>query len=93
MSNRVFKRVGGLKPRRSLFDLSYSKKFSADMGLLYPVQCDEVVPGDLWNMSNEIVIRFQPMVAPLYMKLLFIVILFCPISSTLGRLGTFYIRR
>lgn len=61
----IYSKVRGVKVGRSLFPLDYSKKFSADMGWLYPVQCDEVVPGDVWNMSNEIVVRFQPMVAPI----------------------------
>ena len=64
MSSKVFKRVGSLMPGRSVFDLSYDKKMTADMGYLYPIMCDEVVPGDKWEIGNEIVIRFQPLVAP-----------------------------
>lgn len=64
MASKVFKRVGALSPGRSVFDLSYDKKFTADMGYLYPVMCDEVVPGDRWKIGNEIIIRFQPLVAP-----------------------------
>lgn len=60
-----FQAVRDLRPGRSTFDLSYSKKFSADMGLLYPVMCDEVVPGDQFKIGNQVVIRFQPLVAPL----------------------------
>ena len=51
-------------PGRSVFDLSYDKKMTADMGYLYPIMCDEVVPGDKFEIGNEIVIRFQPLVAP-----------------------------
>lgn len=64
-STRQFQKVGALHPARSLFDLSYNKKFTCDMGQLIPVLCDEVVPGDYWKIGNEIVIRFQPMVAPI----------------------------
>ena len=64
MSSKVFKRVGSLMPGRSVFDLSYDKKMTADMGYLYPIMCDEVVPGDKFEIGNEIVIRFQPLVAP-----------------------------
>ena len=35
------------------------------MGQLIPVMCDEVVPGDIFEMANQIVIRFQPLVAPI----------------------------
>ena len=64
MSSKVFKRTGSLMPGRSVFDLSYDKKMTADMGYLYPIMCDEVVPGDKFEIGNEIVIRFQPLVAP-----------------------------
>lgn len=48
-----------------MFDLSYEKKFTADMAQLIPVMCDEVVPGDFFKIGNQSVIRFQPMVAPI----------------------------
>ena len=65
MSNQVFQNVRNLHPGRSWFDLSYEKKFTCDLGQLIPVMCDEVVPGDIFQIGNEMVIRFQPMVAPI----------------------------
>lgn len=50
--------------RRSLFDLSYSKTMTMDMGLLYPVMHDEVYPGDHFTIGNTVVARMQPMVSP-----------------------------
>lgn len=68
----VFKRVQALRPGRSVFDLSYSKKMSGVMGKLYPMMCDEVVPGDVFEIGVDAVVRFAPMVAPplheIYMK-------------------------
>ena len=64
MSNQNFQRVRNLVPGRSLFDLSYEKKFTCDMGQLIPVMCDEVIPGDYFKIANQSVIRFQPLVAP-----------------------------
>lgn len=64
MSRKIFQRTGGLIPGRTLFNLSYEKKFTCDMAQLIPVMCDEVVPGDFFEMGNEAVIRFQPLVAP-----------------------------
>lgn len=64
MSRKVFQRVGSLRPGRSVFNLSYEKKFSCDMGQLIPVMCDEVIPGDYFKIGNQAVIRFQPLVAP-----------------------------
>ena len=63
--NSVFDQVGGLHPRYSVFDLSYVKTMTADMGILYPVMCDEVVPGDIFKIGNQMVLRFQPMLAPI----------------------------
>ena len=34
------------------------------MGQLIPVMCDEVVPGDFFQIGNQAVVRFQPLVAP-----------------------------
>lgn len=62
---RPFKSVENVRPGRSVFDLSYSKAMSADMGLLYPIMCDEVVPGDHWSISHSIVARAMPLVAPI----------------------------
>ena len=61
----VFSKVGGLHPKYSVFDLSYVKTMTADMGILYPVMCDEVVPGDIFKIGNQMVLRFQPMLAPI----------------------------
>lgn len=66
MSNiKSFQSIGAIRPRRSVFDLSYTKKMTMDMGELIPVMCDEVVPGDRFKIGNEMVIRFQPLVAPI----------------------------
>lgn len=61
----VFSNIAGLTPKRSVFDLSYVKTLTCDMGQLIPVMCDEVVPGDIFKIGNEAVVRFQPMVAPI----------------------------
>uniref|UniRef100_A0AAU8B8B7 Major capsid protein n=1 Tax=Dulem virus 101 TaxID=3145578 RepID=A0AAU8B8B7_9VIRU len=59
-----FQSVGGVRPRRSFFNLSHDVKLTCDMGQLIPVMCDEVMPGDIFKISNQAVIRFQPLVAP-----------------------------
>ena len=59
-----FQSVGSLHPGRSQFNLSYVKTFTADMGQLIPIMCDECVPGDIWKIGNQSVVRFQPLVAP-----------------------------
>jgi len=61
---RPFQSVRSLRPGRSIFDLSYQKKFTCDMGKLIPIMCDEVVPGDVWEIANELVARCLALVAP-----------------------------
>lgn len=63
--NKIFNTVGGSAPRRSSFDLSYEHLLTCDMGQLIPVQVDEAVPGDIWKMGVEAVIRMNPLVAPI----------------------------
>ena len=64
-SNRQYQMVVGQNPKRSAFDISYSKIFNCKMGQLIPVLHDEMVPGDVFHIGNEIVVRFNPLVAPL----------------------------
>lgn len=60
-----FKNVQEARPPRSTFDLSHRRTLTCDMGQLIPTFVQEVVPGDSWKLGNEIVLRFQPMVAPM----------------------------
>jgi hypothetical protein len=62
---KPFKSVRQNRPPKSVFNLSYEKKFTCDMAQLIPVMCDEVVPGDFFQIGNQAVIRFQPLVAPI----------------------------
>lgn len=62
--NPVYAQTGSLIPNRSVFDLSYTKIMTCDMGNLYPVACDEVVPGDVFNIGHQAIVRFLPLVAP-----------------------------
>lgn len=62
---KVFNRVGVPRPGRSVFNLTYEKKFTGFFGKLYPSMVDEVVPGDVIDITKEIVIRLMPLVAPI----------------------------
>jgi len=61
---KPFQNVANARPGRSVFDLSYQKLGSCNMGELIPVMCDEVIPGDKWKLGNQLLIRFNPLVAP-----------------------------
>lgn len=69
MSNKTFQRTGSLHPKRSAFDLSYEKKFPAEVGQLIPIMHDEVYPGDTFKISNEIIVRMSPMISPILHEL------------------------
>jgi hypothetical protein len=50
--------------KRSKFDLSHYKQFTANQGELVPIACQEVLPGDSFQMSTKALIRLSPLVAP-----------------------------
>jgi hypothetical protein len=62
---KQFKSIKLPKIRRNKFDLSHEKRLTADMFYLYPVLLDDCIPGDKWKIGNEIVIRTNPLAAPL----------------------------
>lgn len=65
----IFNKVYGNKPRRNAFNLSYSVKTTMEMGKLYPISIQEMVPGDTFKLGNEVVINLQPMNSPAYINL------------------------
>lgn len=63
----VFDRAQGLKPRRSRINLSYAKAFDCDAGQLIPTFVRYMVPGDIFQLRQEIVIRPKgPLLAPAF---------------------------
>lgn len=64
MSN-IFQKVSLRQPKKSSFDLSHEVKLTANMGDLIPIICEDIIPGDTWNMNTEIMMRMMPMVAPI----------------------------
>lgn len=57
------------RPPRNNFDLSHSYKTTMDMGELIPVLMQEVLPSDHFKMGCDTLIRFQPLVAPVFHKI------------------------
>lgn len=64
MAHNVFNSVAVRKPSRNTFDLSHDIKLSGDMGELIPILSEEVLPGDVWRLRSETLVRLAPMVAP-----------------------------
>lgn len=50
--------------KRSNFNLGYTHLTSCDMGELVPIGLQEVVQGDIFQMSTSILTRLSPMLAP-----------------------------
>lgn len=65
----IYEHTAGLRPGRSAFDLSHTKVFDADIGRLVPVLCEDVMPGDVFDIAAINTIRAQPLVTPIYHKL------------------------
>ncbi len=61
----IFSEVRGNEVGRSVFNLSHTKRFTCDMGMLIPAVFLECVPGDTFKIGCEVVTRFQPLVAPI----------------------------
>ena len=63
----IFSKVSRSKIVSNTFkDLSYSNKYDAQVGFLYPVEVEEIVPGDIFFAGHGAMIRSQPMVTPVY---------------------------
>lgn len=60
----IFQNIGALTPSRTKFDLSYKMRYTCDMGMLIPTFWQEAVPGDVFYIGQEHLIRLQPLVAP-----------------------------
>jgi len=63
MSN-LFNIARNARPRKNAFNLSHEVKMSMNMAELTPFYLEEVVPGDKFSVSSEIMMRLAPMISP-----------------------------
>lgn len=61
---QIFDSVKVKVPKSNKFNLSHSHKLTLDFGMLVPVGCYEVIPGDKWRVQSNIFMRLMPMVGP-----------------------------
>ncbi|AXH74657.1 MAG: major capsid protein [Microviridae sp.] len=54
---------------RNKFNLTHDRKFSFNMGKLYPICVMEAVPGDSFRCSNELMVRTAPLAAPVMARM------------------------
>lgn len=65
MANKnLFNSVEATKPKKNVFDLTHDVKLSGKMGQLTPTCVIECVPGDMFNIGCDSLIRFAPLLAP-----------------------------
>lgn len=57
------------KPNRNAFDLSHANNLTMEFGKLYPVLCQEVIPGDTFDIDTTFGLRFMPMVFPVQTRM------------------------
>ncbi|WP_373755074.1 major capsid protein, partial [Jeotgalibaca porci] len=60
----IFNKISLQKPSSSTFNLSHDRKFSLNMGELTPILCQEIIPGDKFNITTQQMLRFAPMISP-----------------------------
>jgi hypothetical protein len=63
--NTIYEGVKGYSPKYSNFDLSHEHKFTCNFGELIPTMLIPVIPGDVFSMRSEVLVRFAPMLAPI----------------------------
>lgn len=61
----TFQSIGSRRPESSKFDLSHTRKFSFQPGILYPILCAEAIPSDVFNYDANAVVRMAPMLSPI----------------------------
>lgn len=59
-----FNQVQLTKPDGSFFDLTHSVTMTGNIGKLMPVMVQECYPGEKYRIRQELLVRFQPMLAP-----------------------------
>ena len=57
------------KPNRNSFDMSFQNNLTTKFGVLKPVYCQEVIPGDSFKIRPDFALRFLPMVFPVQTRM------------------------
>jgi len=61
---KLFNQVAVKRPKYSKFDLSHERKLSTNWSKLTPILLQEILPGDKFRVSTEMLIRLAPMKFP-----------------------------
>lgn len=66
--NAVFDKVGIQNLSRTAFNLSESVSFDVGFGDLIPTYCRYAVPGDTFHIAPTTIVKFNPMISPVFME-------------------------
>lgn len=55
--------------KKYVYKTNSTHKTTMDIGKLYPIQCLDVLPGQVTYLRNSALFRFQPLVAPAFVKM------------------------
>lgn len=61
----IFSEIKGTKLKRTGFDLSFNNKLTCEMGKLYPILIQDILPGDTFKVNSTLFMRMAPMIAPM----------------------------
>ena len=61
----VFDTVLVRKPKKSRFNLNHSVLLTCNAGYEVPFMCQEAIPGDVFKISSEVLVKAAPLIAPL----------------------------
>lgn len=64
----LFNSIRVKPPKLNRFNLSHDVKLTGKFGKLIPILCVPTLPGDVFKMNSEILVRLAPMVAPIMTK-------------------------
>ena len=60
----IFNSIRVPKLKRNKFNLSHDVCLTAEFGTLFPILCEEVVPGETYQLSTQQLVRLAPLRAP-----------------------------
>lgn len=68
---KIFQKNNGpdVDVKRNTFDLSYANHLTGNIGDIIPVMCQEVLPGDSFQIDPKFGLRFNPTVFPIQTKM------------------------
>lgn len=65
---KQFEEVRTRDYNRNKFNMSYAKRGTYNFNYLYPVDIQEVIPGDTWNLKRSAIVKAAPLSTPLYAR-------------------------